>query len=267
MCHDDVALPTPYIERMTFTAGAEAYDRFMGRYSRPLAARFADFATVARGQRALDVGCGTGALTAELVNRLGPDAVCAVDPSERFVDATRARQAGVRVERAAAERLPFADRFFDATLAQLVVHFMPDPVAGLREMARVTRADGVVAACVWDHAGDTGPLHAFWAAVREMDPDADDESRLAGAREGHLAELFQAAGLHEIREGALTVDVEHPTFDEWWEPFTLGVGPAGAYVARLNTKEQGDLRERCRALLPAGRFIISARAWVARGLA
>ena len=261
------APPTSYIEQMTFTAGAEAYDRFMGRYSRPLAPRFADFASISPGQRALDVGCGPGALTAELVDRLGPDAVCAVDPSERFVDATRARHPGVRVERAAAERLPFADRFFDATLAQLVVHFMPDPVAGLREMARVTRAGGAVAACVWDHAGDTGPLQPFWVAVREIDPHADDESHLAGAREGHLAELFQVAGLRDIHEGALTVDVEHPTFDEWWEPFTLRVGPAGAHVARLNAEQQADLRERCRAKLPAGSFVVSARAWVARGLA
>lgn len=252
---------------MTFTAGAEAYDRFMGRYSRPLAPRFADFASVAPGQCALDVGCGPGALTAELVDRLGPDAVCAVDPSERFVDATRARQPGIRVERAAAERLPFSDRFFDATLAQLVVHFMPDPVAGLREMTRVTKAGGVVAACVWDHAGDTGPLQPFWAAVREIDPGADDESHLAGAREGHLAELFLTAGLQDVRDGALTVHVEHPTFDEWWEPFTLGVGPAGAYVARLNSEQQTALRERCRAMLPTGSFVISARAWVARGLA
>ena len=182
----------------------------------------------------LDVGCGPGALTAELVRRLGPGTVSAVDPSEPFVAAARERHPGVSVRRAAAEQLPFEDRAFDAALAQLVVHFMADPVAGLREMARVTRKDGVVAACVWDHAGGQGPLSVFWEAARELDPDVEDESQLAGAREGHLGELFEAAGLHEIEESALSVSVEHPTFEEWWEPFTLGVGPAGAYAAGLD---------------------------------
>src|SRR4029077_10703371 len=110
-----------------------------------------------------------------------------------FVAAARARQPGLSVQRATAERLPCEDRQFDAALAQLVVHFMADPLAGLREMARVTRADGVVAACVWDHAGGQGPLGVFWDAAHELDPDVEDESRLAGAREGHLAELLQAA--------------------------------------------------------------------------
>jgi len=251
---------------VTFTAGGEAYDRFMGRYSRKLAPRFADFASVAPGQRVLDVGCGPGALTAELVERLGPEAVDAIDPSARFVAAASARQPGVRVQRATAEDLPFPDGMFDSALAQLVVHFMHDPLAGLREMARVTRTGGVVAACVWDHAGDTGPLAMFWAAVRELDPAADDESHLAGAREGHLGQLFRAAGLREVQETVLSVDVEHPTFDEWWEPFTLGVGPAGAYVERLDAEQVIRLREACRSRAAAAPFIVSARAWAARGV-
>jgi SAM-dependent methyltransferase len=127
-------------------------------------------------------------LTAELVRRVGADAVSAVDPSERFVEAARARHPGVQVQRAAAEQLPFADQMFDTALAQLVVHFMADPVVGLREMARVTRTGGVVAACVWDHAGGRGPLSLFWNAARELDPDVEDESQLAGARRGQLAE-------------------------------------------------------------------------------
>src|SRR5215210_6845316 len=116
---------------MTFTVAPDAYDRFMGRYSEPLAPQLAGFASVGSGQRVLDVGCGPGALTAELVKRLGPEAVFAVDPSEPFVAAVRERHPGVSVQRAAAEELPFPDRTFDATLAQLVVHFMADPVAGL----------------------------------------------------------------------------------------------------------------------------------------
>jgi SAM-dependent methyltransferase len=238
----------------------------MGRYSVPLAPELADFAAVAAGQRVLDVGCGPGALTSELVRRLGPAAVSAVDPSEPFVAAVQERHRGVSVRRAAAEELPFEDQEFDAALAQLVVHFMGHPVVGLREMARVTREHGVVAACVWDHAGGEGPLSLFWEAARELDPDVEDESQLAGAREGHLAQLFEAAGLQEIEESALSVGVEHPSFEDWWEPFTLGVGPAGGYAAGLDAKRQAQLRELCREMLPAAPFVLTARAWAARGL-
>jgi len=239
----------------------------MGRYSVPLAPRLADFAGVEPGQRVLDVGCGPGALTTELLGRLGADAVWAVDPSDSFVESARARNPDVPVQRAAAEQLPFEDRRFDAALAQLVVHFMADPVEGLREMRRVTRNGGVVAACVWDHAGGGGPLAVFWAAVHELDPDVEDESRLAGARRGHLGELFQAAGLQGVEEGVVSVDVEHPTFEEWWEPFLLGIGPAGTYVARLDPSARARLRELCREKLPPAPFVVSARAWAARGRA
>jgi SAM-dependent methyltransferase len=251
---------------VSFDVAAEAYDRFMGRYSQLLSPQMADLAGVASGQRVLDVGCGPGALTAELVTRLGPEAVAAADPSESFVAAARGRHPGVDVRVASAEALPFPEATFDAALAQLVVHFMSDPVAGLAEMARVTRHDGVVAACVWDHAGDQGPLHVFWGAARELDADVDDESQLAGAREGHLADLFGAAGLREIEQTALSVSLEHSSFEEWWEPFTRGVGPAGAYAASLGAERRAALRERCRTLLPAGPFVITATAWAARGI-
>ena len=252
---------------MSFAVAADAYDRFMGRYSVPLAPQFADLAGVSSGQHVLDVGCGPGALTAELVSRLGPGAVSAVDPSDTFVAAVRERYPEVTVHRAPAEELPFQDDAFDASLAQLVVHFMENPVAGLREMGRVTRPSGVIAACVWDHAGGHGPLSVYWEAVRELDGEAEDESRLAGAREGDLSELFRAAGLHEVEESALSVSVEHSTFEDWWEPYTLGVGPAGAYVAGLDAERREKLRERCRERLPAPPFAISARAWTALGRA
>ena len=252
---------------MSFRVAANDYDRFMGRYSFPLAAPFVEFAGAGAAGRVLDVGCGPGALISELVRRLGADAVIAVDPSQGFVETARARFPGVRVELAAAEELPFDDELFDAALAQLVVHFMSDPVAGLREMARVTRPRAGVAACVWDHAGGGGPLSRFWEAAHELDRGVEDESGLNGAREGHLGELFRAAGIHEVEEAGLSVEVEHPSFEEWWEPFTLGVGPAGSYVAGLEPGQQARLRDLCREMLPTPPFVMSARAWAARGLA
>lgn len=250
---------------MSFNVAADAYDRFMGRYSRHLAPQMADLAAISPGQRAIDVGCGPGALTSELVARLGPASVAAVDPSASFVEAARERNAGVDVRLGSAADLPFADATFDAALAQLVVHFMPDPVGGLREMARVTRPGGIVAACVWDHAGGEGPLGAFWDAVRTLDPSAHDESGLPGARRGHLEELFVAAGLRHVVESSISSRVEHPTFEDWWEPFTGGVGPAGAYVATLDAGARTALRDRCSAILGPAPFVIVARAWAARG--
>ena len=252
---------------MSFDVSAEAYDCFMGRYSRLLSSQLVDFASVRDGQRVLDVGCGTGALTNELVARLGSSAVAAADPSQPFVAATRERHPGVDVRRSPAENLPFANDAFDAALAQLVVHFMKDPVAGLAEMGRVTRRDGVVAACVWDHGGGKGPLRIFWEAARTLDPDIDDESRRAGTRKGHLAELFDAAGLREIESTALSVTLEHATFDAWWEPFTRGVGPAGAYLASLDEERRTTLRQDCRRRVPSEPFTVTAVAWAARGLA
>lgn len=264
-------MPPPEIRVQTapvsFRVPAEAYDRFMGRYSVLLAPQLASFAVVASGQRVLDVGCGPGALTTELVRRLGPAAVSAVDPSEQFVLAARDRLPGVTVELASAEHLPFPSQSFDAVMAQLVVHFMADPVAGLAEMARVNRSCGVVAACVWDHSGGQGPLGAFWEMAHVLDPEVDDESKLAGAREGHLEELFEAAGLRDIEARPLSVRVEHPTFQEWWEPFTLGVGPAGSYTARLEPARRVRLRDMCRERFPGEPFVVTARAWAERGLA
>jgi SAM-dependent methyltransferase len=251
---------------MSFDVAAESYDAFMGRYSRLLSLQMADLAGVRAGQRVLDVGCGPGALTAELVTRVGAEFVAAVDPSASFVEAARARHPGVDVRQASAEALPFADDTFDAAIGQLVVHFMADPIAGLREMARVTRERGVVAACVWDHAGAQGPLGLFWDAARSLDPNVHDESALAGAREGHLAWLFEAADLREIESTTVTAELEHPTFEAWWEPFEQGVGPAGAHVASLSPEARVELRERCRSMITVEPFVVAAKAWAARGV-
>jgi SAM-dependent methyltransferase len=248
---------------MTFDVPADAYDRFMGRYSERLAPDFADFADPSG--TALDVGCGPGALTAELVARLGADRVVAADPSEPFVAAARARFPGVSVHLAPAESLPFEDGAFDAVIAQLVVHFMSDPVGGVREMARITRADGVVAACVWDMGHS--PLTPFWRAARDLNPAVEGEGQRPGTREGQLEEIFRAAGLHDISATALAVHVEHEAFDDWWEPFTLGVGPVGAYYTKLEDDDRVALRRRCNELLGNGPFSIPSRVWAARGTA
>jgi SAM-dependent methyltransferase len=244
-----------------FEVSTDAYGQFMGRFSAPLAHAFIDFVGIEAGQTALDVGCGTGALTAPLVERLGVAHVSAVDPSSAFVSALRTSHPDWNVQRGAAESLPLGDRQFDRTLAQLVVHFMTDPVQGLREMARVTRPGGVVAACVWDNAGEAGPLAAFWRAARQLDSTVRDESGLPGVRQGHLESLFADAGMPVVRSTVLRVSVPYSTFDDWWTPYTLGVGPAGEYVASLDDAARSRLREECRAATPPPPFTVDAAAW------
>ena len=250
---------------MAFDVAAESYDHFMGRYSVQLSAQLADLAGVQAGQRVLDVGCGPGALTAVLVERVGAENVAAVDPSEPFVAAARERNPGADVRLAPAEELPFADDEFDAALAQLVVHFMSDAVAGIREMARVTKPGGAVAASVWDLAGERAPISPFWAGARKLRPTAQDEAGRAGARQGHLAAIFEEAGLREIEVAEHSATVEHESFDDWWRPYTLGVGPAGAYATSLSEDELEQLREECSRILPEAPFSLTATAWAVRG--
>jgi len=252
---------------VSFNVPAEAYRQFMGRYSEPLAEEFVEYAGLPQGGRVLDVGCGPGVLTEQLVQRLGASEVCAIDPSPPFVEETRLRFPGVDVRQGVAEVLPYADDAFAAALAQLVVHFMTDPVAGLREMGRVTRPEGVVAACVWDNAGASGPLSLFWRAAHDIDPSAPGEADRAGSREGHLGELAEAAGLHDIESSSLTVHVPFASYDEWWAPYELGVGPAGDYLASLDDGRRERIRGRCAELLPEPPFEQAATAWCVRARA
>jgi SAM-dependent methyltransferase len=244
---------------VSFVVPATAYDRFMGRWSGPLADQLLDLVGVRSGQRVVDVGCGPGALTARLVQRVGAAGAAAVDPSEPFVEAARARLPGVDVRRASAEDLPFEDDAFDAAVAQLVVQFMADPVAGLVEMGRVVRPGGVVAACVWDRG--EGPLAPFYRALGEVRPGWVVEADRPGVREGDLAELCRAAGLHEVVSASLTVQLRLSGFEEWWAPFTLGVGPPGDVVAGLAEDERDRLREACARLLPAVPLEVAGTAW------
>lgn len=257
---------------MTFVA-VDAYDRFVGRYSRELAGRLVDFAGVDPGSRALDVGCGPGALTRVLVERLGTGNVWAVDPSEPFAAACRERNPGVEVEVASAEELPFGDDLFDVALSQLVVNFMADAEAGVREMARVTRHGGVVAACVWDYGGGMTMLNTFWAAAAEVVPErsgaTDERGAMRWCREGELEGLFRGSVLHDVRATGLTVSVRYEGFDDLWWPFPRGIGPAGAFTASLDEATQARLRDAYRERLAVGEepFELRARAWAATGLA
>ena len=252
---------------MTFDVPGEAYDRFMGRYSRPLAVRLADWLDVTQGQRAIDVGCGPGALTEQLVARLGADHVRAVDPSAPFVEACRQRFPGVDVRLGTAEALPFGDATVDVAAACLVVHFMADPVAGVREMRRVTRPDGLVGATVWDLAGARAPMWPLWEAVAELQPEHPGEKRLPGGSRESLVAILEEASLRDVESVEIAVTVTHPTFEEWWEPYLHGVGPAGDAVAALGPDGRQRLEDVLRRRLGEGPFDLTAVAYAARGRA
>ncbi|MDX6585213.1 MAG: hypothetical protein QOI10_4397 [Solirubrobacterales bacterium] len=249
-----------------FVVSAESYDRLMGRYLPTLAPALADAAGIRGPARLLDVGAGPGGLTRELAHRAGADNITAIDPSPPFVAACRERNPGVRVHQGVAEDLPFPDATFDATLASLVVGFMDDPGRGLREMARVTRPAGTVAVCFWDL--DRMPaLRIFWTAAARLDPDVTGEQHRPGAAPGELATLLRQAGLHNVREDVLQAHADYTDFDDWWNPYTLGVGPIGTYYNARTTAERIALRDECRRLLgrPAGRFTLHASCWFAAG--
>ena len=250
---------------MSFRVSSTAYDRFMGRFSRPLSVEFADWLRLQKGWAALDVGCGPGALTEVLAARLGAASVTGVDPSESFIAAIRERLPEVAVVQASAEALPFEDESFDLAVAQLVVHFMSDPVAGAAELRRVTRPGGTIALNVWDFEGGRAPQSTFMSALKSVVPQADDEVGRAGTRRGELAALLQDAGCRDIAQTELTVTVTSPTFEDWWEPYTLGVGPAGAQLLALDPERRNAVRERCRALLGSGPVHSTATAWAAKG--
>ncbi len=253
----------------TFQAPAEAYDRFMGRYSRELAGPFLAFCRLGGAARFLDVGCGPGALTAAAIAGLGSHCVVAIDPAPGFVAACRERHPGIDVRQGPMEELPFGDDEFDCAAAQLVLHFVSDPERGTAEMQRVVRPGGIVAASVWDFAQEMEMLRAFWDAAVRLDPDAPDEARvLRFGRAGELAALFTRAGLHEVEESTLTVSTVYVSFEELWSTFLAGIGPAGAYAVGLPPERRAALRAALADALgrPAGAFRLEAVARVARGV-
>ena len=249
-----------------FVVAAEGYDRLMGRYLPSLAPAFADAAGVTPGQRVLDVGCGPGGLTGELVRRVGAPAVSAIDPSPPFVEACRERQPGVDVQIGVAEGLPFGASEFDAVLACLVVGFMSDAHTGVAEMTRVARPGGTVAACFWD-AARMPAIQLFWRAAAQVDPSRSGEVARLGSREGDLAALLTHAGLHDVHEETLPASAQYQDFADWWSPIEQGIGPAGTYYLSLDDAHRDAVREAAKQQLggPQSSFVLHATAWCARG--
>ncbi|MGH9132777.1 MAG: class I SAM-dependent methyltransferase [Ilumatobacteraceae bacterium] len=252
----------------TFKTSGAAYDAFMGRYSRPLAKVFADTAGVVSGQNVLDVGCGPGALTGVLVDRLGADAVAACDPSEPFVAECAALYPGVDVRAGRAEAIPFDDDRFDVALAQLVLHFVSDPAAAAGELGRVVRPGGLVGASVWDFAKGMEMLRLFWDAALEADPAAPDEARtLRFGGQGEIAAWLDDAGFDAVVETTLEVTSTYTGFDELWSGFLAGVGPAGSYCVSLPEAQRAAVREALfdRLGSPGGALTLTATARAACG--
>ena len=253
---------------MTFAVAAQSYDRYMGRHSTELAPKLISFAGIEPGMRALDVGCGSGALTAALGDRLGADNVAAADPSEPLLAACAERVPGVEARVASAERLPWPDESFDVVTSQLVVNFMRDTEAGVNEMRRVARPDGLLASCTWDYADGMQVLRVFWDAALALDPTAPDEGRVMRyCTERELAELWTGQGLVGGETAPLEFDVTYASFADYWEPFTLGAGPGGEYCVSLAPNRREALQKACYKRLgsPDGSFALRARAFAVRG--
>ncbi|HEX2705484.1 MAG TPA: class I SAM-dependent methyltransferase [Candidatus Lustribacter sp.] len=253
---------------MSFAMSRAAYDRYMGRYSDQLASAFLSFAGVTPGMRALDVGCGPGALTEALARRLGAAYVAAADPSESFVTACADRVPGADVRQGVAEGLPWPDATYDVVVSQLVMNFLADADGGLEQMCRVVRPGGTVACCTWDYARGMVMLRTFWDAAFELDEAAPDEGRLMRyCSEGELAGLWERHGVAEVETSTIDVTAEYAGFEDYWIPFTLGVGPGGSYLASLDAERQEQLRASCYRRLgaPGGEFTLPARAVAVRG--
>ena len=256
---------------MTFAVAAEMYDRFVGRYSDALGRALAEQAGLSPGMRVLDVGAGTGKLMGVLAETLGEESITAVDPSEPFVAALGERFPAADIRRGTAEELPFEDGSFDVVFAQLVVNFLADPERGAAEMRRVTRDGGVVAGAVWDYRGEMTMLTTFWEAAGAIDERGaaarDERTRMRFGEPEEVVELWRGAGLHDVRGGAIVVSASYENFNDLWEPFLAGVGPAGDFAVSLEPDAQAALREEYRRRLgsPDRAFELQARAWYAVG--
>jgi SAM-dependent methyltransferase len=256
-------------------AHGDAYEAYVGRWSRRVAAEFVDWLDVPPQRGWLDVGCGTGALTATVLAQADPSAIVGIDPSEGFLVTARAR---IRDGRATfrigdAQSLPVADRQLDAVVSALVLNFVPDPRRAVAEFARVTKERGVVAAYVWDYTEGMAMIRCFWDAATELRPAAaeqDEGRRFELCRPQTLHELWAQAGLSDVEVHAIDVPTTFADFDDYWDPFLGGQGPAPGYLMSLDEDDRQALRDLLRARLPVdadGRIRLIARAWAVRGTA
>ncbi len=254
-------------------AQGDAYEPYIGRWSRLVAREFVDWLDVLPGGRWLDVGCGTGALSATILAHCRPSSVKGIDASDAYVLTTSERISDPRAafRQGDAQALPFGDAEFDAAVSGLMLNFLPDPSLGLAEMARVAKPNGIVALYVWDYAGEMQLMRSFWDAAAELNPAAAelDEGRLFPiCQPDALRRMFDAAGLSEIEVRAIDIPTVFADFDDYWTPFLGGRGPAPAYAASLSDTRRIELRKRIRASLPTqpdGSISLIARAWAARG--
>jgi SAM-dependent methyltransferase len=251
----------------------EAYERFMGRWSRKLAPLLVQFAGVADGDAVVDIGSGTGALTAATAAAAPSSRVFGVDQSQPYVAYAQAhhRQEGVRFEVADAQHLPFKDASFDRTLSLLILNFIPDPEKALKEMVRVTRPGGTIAAVVWDYGEGMKMLRVFWDEAVALSPSADgkDERHMPLSRSGELSELWRKHKLENVADEAITIETRFSSFDDYWSPFLERQGPGGAHVATLSTSVREQLRLNLRRRLLGESddrpIVLDARAWAVRG--
>ena len=260
--------------QQSFFAESAAYERFMGRWSRQVAPLLVQFAEVRDGQAVLDIGSGTGAL-ALAVARAAPTApITGVDPSASYVSYAQQNAPSERVRFVVgdAQALQMSDASFDRVLSLFVMNFIPDRAKALREMIRVTRPDGVVAAAVWDYGDGMQMLRVFWDEAVALDPAVAprDERNMPLCKPGELAALWREHGLGQVEEQPLTIRMSFSSFEDYWEPFLGGQGPAGAYVASLSETRRDALRTRIRQRLvgnnPDRPFALDARAWAVKGL-
>lgn len=251
----------------------EAYEAYVGRWSRPTARAFVDWLELPAGSSWIDLGCGTGALARAILERADPERVLGVEPSEGFRALARERIDDPRVSFAAGsgEAIPGADGSVDAVVSGFVLNFLPDPATGLAEMRRVTRPGGTVAAYVWDYAGKAELFRIFWDAAAALDPDAaalDEGRRFPLCDPERLERLFADAGFERVEVRALDVPTPFRDVDDFWRPFLGGMGPAPGYVASLSEARREALRERVVAALPVaadGSVRLLGRSWAVRG--
>jgi SAM-dependent methyltransferase len=252
---------------------SDAYERFMGRWSRRLAPLFVTFASVVESDFVLDVGSGTGALAISLTEQLPSVCVTALDPSGAYVRSARERAHGDRVRFVVgdAQALPLADAAFDKTLSLLVMSFVPDHGSAVREMIRVTRPDGLVAAAVWDYGEGMEMLRSFWDEAVSLDAGTAvrDERHMPLCKQGELAALWRVHGLQHVEESPIAIELAFASFGDYWIPFLGGQGPAGSYAASLPAAARTALESRLRKRLLGGRseggLTLRARAWAVKG--